>query len=73
MRKFCWVYQDKFTNDLVLVQRPRRRSAEPAYRVMAGHWKRNGFRPETLIAVSVGSVPMLNFLNRYSFVGRMNG
>lgn len=70
-RKFCWVYQDKVTGDLKLVQRPHRRAYGPMYRMLGGVFRRNGARPDSFLGLSVRNMFMGEFLNRYSFVGRL--
>ena len=46
MRKFCWVYQHKKSQQFVVVQRPRFRAFPPTYRVRpygGGESKEVGF------------------------------
>lgn len=72
MRKFCWVYQDRITNDLVLVMRPHRRESNPKYRVVSAYYKRNGFRPDTFICLTSKTVASQEFRNQYEYLGGLN-
>lgn len=58
MRKFCWIYEDRFSNsefkNRVLVQRPRRRVLNPTYLIWGNPVKEVSYK---------------DFHQRYRFVG----
>jgi len=68
----CWVYQDRFSNDLVLVRKPHRRTIERKYYVVAPVFKRAGFRPDVFICASARNYGAVEFRRRYQYVGGLN-
>lgn len=72
MRQYCWIYEDLIKGDLVLVQKPHRRSVVPMFQVLAPVFRRSGFRPDQLICESASMVHYKMFRKRYKYVGGLN-
>ena len=71
-RTYSWVYRNKITDELVLVMKPYKRSIGGSYKVLAGIFKRAGFRPDQYLGCSSRSYDRTEFLQRFEYVGGLN-
>lgn len=72
MKKACWIYQDRFTDDLVLVRKPHRRAVNGRYYVEAPVFKRQGFRPDKFLGASGRRMDAAEFRHRYKYFAGLN-